>query len=180
MTRWSGLGLAAGILLSGSTTQSALALPEPQAGHRASGRITPDHALLRDLADHHEGMVLLAHRAMEQRHQHAGGTDRAGEADVLRDASKTEILQLLRSLYRDTREPKPTAADKAAVDSIMGLMGEPYEKALRDFTMRHHRATVKLIDRAMSQLRVPKVKSLARRLRSEYSKEIERFERETK
>ena len=52
----------------------------------------------------------------------------------------------------------------------MKLEGETYDAALTDFTRRHHQAAIEMIDHA--KLRRPEVKSLAKRMRAQYAREL--------
>jgi len=130
----------------------------------------PDHHFLRDLADHNEGMVHLAHSAMEMKHAHAGGADVAGAVDVAEDSRKTELAALLRTHFNDTRTPTPPAALRQQVDSLIKLDGQQYEIALKAFIRRQHLAAIDMIDHA--KLRQPEVKALAKRMRAQYLKEM--------
>lgn len=134
----------------------------------------PDHHLLRDLVDANEGMVLLAHSAMEKKHEHRMSADPALEADVNRDAEKSRMVALLRSRFADQHEPSPSAQDRAEVDSIMRLSGESYEAAFQDFRVRHDRMEVAMIERALPQLHDAQVRALARETRAAHSSSLQR------
>lgn len=144
--------------------------PGSAVAHRHATGIDPDHHFLRDLVDHNEAMVHLAHSAMQMKHMHAGGADAAGAADVAEDARKTELVSLLRTRFNDRRDPSVPAPLRGQVDSLMKLEGDEYVTTLADFTRRHHEAAIEMIDHA--NLRRPEVKSLAKRMRAQYVKEI--------
>jgi len=146
-----------------------LAKPGSAVQHAHAAGMDPDHHFLRDLADHNEAMVHLAHSAMQMRHMHAGA-DAAGAADVAEDARRAELVSLLRTRFNDRRDPFPPAPLRQQVDSLMKLEGESYETALTDFTRRHHQAAIEIIDHA--RLRRPEVKALAKRMRAQYVKEM--------
>lgn len=133
---------------------------------RESAPRSADQHLLRDMMDNHEGMILLAHAGMEQRHEHIMDNDPALAADVSQDAAKTEMVSLLRSAYTDPHEPRPSPRDRAVVDSIMRLTGDAYDKAFRDYMMQHDQFGIGMIDRALPQLRNQRVKALAERMRA--------------
>ncbi len=137
--------------------------------HTHSVRMDPDHHFLRDLADHNEAMVRLAHSAMQMNRMHLG-SDPAGAVDIAEDSRQAALVSLLRTRFSDVRDPSPPARLSQQVDSLMLLEGENYETALTAFTRRHHTAAIEMIDHA--KLRRPEVRSLAKRLRSQYVKEI--------
>lgn len=138
--------------------------------HARTGQMDPDHHFLRDLADHNEAMVYLAHSAMQMKHAHAGGADAAGAVDVVADARKRELVSLLRTRFNDTRDPTPPPALRQQVDSLMKLEGERFEAAVKDFSRRHHQAAIEMIDHA--KLRRREIKVLAKRIRAQYVKEM--------
>lgn len=140
--------------------------PQPVAKPRESAPKNADQHLLRDMVDNHEGMILLAHAGMEQRHEHKMDDDPALAADVRQDAAKTEMVSLLRSEYTDPHEPRPSPRDRAVVDSIMRLTGGAYDKAFRDYMVLHDQLSIGMIDRAFPQLRDGSVKALAERMRA--------------
>lgn len=166
--RFSGIALVAAILPLlvfvplGATGQAVT--------HGHAAKMDPDHHFVRDLADHNEAMVLLAHSAMQMKHAHAGGTDAAGAMDVVEDARKRELVALLKTRFKDTREPVPPPALKQQVDDLMKLDGEENEKAVKRFSQAHHQTAIDMIDRA--KLRRPEIRSLAKRIRAQYLKEM--------
>jgi hypothetical protein len=156
------------------------ALPPPAPARRVSPPTDADHHFLRDLVDLHEGMILLAHAAMEREHgRHGGGDDPALAADSYRDAEKMRIRALLDSIYGDPFEPAASARARAQIDSILRLRGEEFERGFEWFTRRHHQETIALIDRSLPQLRRVPVIALARQIRDRHAKELAALERPT-
>ena len=137
--------------------------------HEHASRPDPDRHFLHDLADHNEAMVYLAHSAMQVKHAHMGA-DAAGALDVAEDARKREILSMLKARFRDSYEPLAPPALKAHVDSLMRLEGEAYEAGLNRFTQLHHKSAIDMIDHA--KLRRSEVKTLARKIRAQYVREM--------
>ena len=132
-----------------------------------------DEHLLRDMLDIHEGMILLAHSAMERRHEHRMDNDPALSEDVGQDAAKTEMLALLRSVYHDRHEPRPSAADSVAADSILHLQGDTYVAAFLTFMREHDERGLSSIDHALPTLRNPQVKALALRMRAIHLRDLQ-------
>ena len=155
-------------------------LPRPAPARRVSPPTDADHHFLRDLVDRHEGMILLAHAAMEREHgRHGGGNDPALAADSYRDAEKQRIRAMLDSIYGDAFEPAVSARTRAEIDSILPLEGEEFEHAFEGFTRRYHRETIAMIDRALPRLRRAPVITLARQIRDKHAKELSLLERPT-
>lgn len=130
----------------------------------------PDQHFLRDLADHNEAMVHLAHSAMQMKQTPPGAADFSGAADVAEDARKSEIVALLRRRFGDNWTPTAPPELREQVNALMKLDGNNYVAALTDFTRRHHQAAIDMIDHA--KLRRPEVKSLAKRMRAQYVREM--------
>jgi hypothetical protein len=152
----------------------------PPPPRRVSPPRDADHHFLRDLVDHHEGMILLAHAAMEREHgRHGGGDDPALAADSYRDAEKQRIRAVLDSVYGDAFEPAVPPRVRAETDSILRLEGEEFERGFEGFTRRYHRETIAMIDRALPGLRRAPVIMLARQIRDRHAKELSVLERPT-
>lgn len=162
--------VALGLLMVFGSVRAASGQAGKAVSHGHTTRMDSDHHFLRDLADHNEAMVHLAHSAMQMKHAHAGGTDAAGATDVVEDARKREIVSLLRSRFKDSREPLPPPALKQQVDALMQLEGEAYEAGMKDFLRRHHKSAIDMIDQA--KLRRSDVRSLVRKIRAQYVKEM--------
>lgn len=143
----------------------APALPEPPARDA-------DQLFLRRMGDLHEGMIRVAHTAMEQRHAHDPGNDPALSTDAMQDAVRGEIVALLRSNYKDTHDPMLSPADAAVADSLRKLPDEAFGPALNAFVARRAREEVRLIDRMRPSLRRPEVRALADRLRATHAAEM--------
>ena len=148
------------------TVSAQTGQPQP---HRHPSNLDADQHFLRDLADHNEAMVYLAHSAMQLKHAHAGG-DEAGATDVAEDARKTEIAKVLKTLFKDETGPQVPPLLRQQVDSILRLQGEAYEAAVRSFTLNHHRAAVDMIDHGKP--RRTSVRTLAKRIRAQYVREM--------
>ena len=151
--------------------QASGQIPKPGSAvpHTHSVTVDTDHHFLRDLADHNEAMVRLAHSAMQMNRMHMG-TDPAGASDIAEDFRQAELASLLRTRFNDRRDPSVPDHLRQQVDSLMKLEGDSYEAAVGRFTRTHHEAAIEIIDHA--KLHRPEVKSLAKRLRAQYVKEI--------
>lgn len=169
---------AEGLTMTGDTPRTPPARPVPP--RRVSLPRDADHHFLRDLVDHHEGMILLAHAAMERAHErHGKGDDPALAADSYRDAEKQRIRAMLDSIYGDAFEPAVPTTLRAEIDTILQLDGEEFERAFERFTSRYHRETLAMIDRALPGLRRAPVIALARQIRDRHAKEFSVLERPT-
>ena len=147
----------------------------PQAPRDEQPARTADQRFLREMADHHEGVIRLAHEVMQRTDTGAVKGD-ATALDAAQDSEKREMLALLDTLYRDSHDARPTAADGAAADSVLRLAGASREQAFREFVVRHHRRGVQMIDGALASLANERVRELARRMRGTQQQEITAYE----
>lgn len=169
-------GAADRLTISGDTPRTPAVRPAPP--RRVSAPEDADHHFLRDLVDHHEGMILLAHATMEREHgRHGQGDDPALAADSYRDAEKQRIRAMLDSIYGDAFEPAVPPTLRTEIDSILRLEGEEFERAFERFTARYNRETLAMIDRALPGLRRAPVIALARQIRARHAKELSALER---
>ena len=164
------------LTIAGDTPRTPAAPPAPP--RQVSAPEDADHHFLRDLVDHHEGMILLAHAAMEREHgRHGEGDDPALAADSYRDAEKQRIRAMLDSIYGDAFEPAVPVTLRTEIDSILRLDGEEFQRAFERFTARYHRETLAMIDRALPGLRRAPVIALVRQIRDRHATELSGLER---
>lgn len=132
-----------------------------------------DQRFLRGMADLHEGIIRLAHAAMQTRHAHRMGDDPALSADAFQDPVRDTIVALLRGLYHDPHAPTPSVVDRNAADSIMRLPEAAFGPAFHTFMLQHAAAEVALIDRMRPALRNEAVRHLADQLRTAHHRELD-------
>lgn len=120
-----------------------------------------DQAFLREMLDHHEAALALAHAQMMAPAGHSahGTSSDPGDVDADLDAEKREMLALLQSLYAEAYSPRAAAADTA---TSTGADHMRYQTELA----AQFRAGVALVDRYEPELRRPGIRALARRLRT--------------
>ncbi len=133
-----------------------------------------DQHFLRDMLDHHEGLIYLGHRAME-RYDRTRPRDDALLLDETRDADKRQMLRILRTIYSDRHEPAVLPADRASADSVVLLAGPTYDRHLRQIIIERDKGGIALIDRFMPRLTRSDVRELARSMRSASRKEITQY-----
>ena len=123
-----------------------------------------DHHFLRDMLDHHERVILVAHEQMMEPAGHAahgGGADPAA-LDSRLDAEKLEMLALLAKLYGETYSPRAGVVEADAHDASAGEEGPAVQARLAT----EFRRGVALVDRSLPGLTRPAVRALARRVRA--------------
>ena len=119
-----------------------------------------DQAFLREMLDHHEAVLALAHDQMMAPAGHAshGTASDPGDVDAALDVEKRRMLALLDSLYGEAYSPRAAAPLTAAPGSTAaGAEHEAFQTALA----AQLRAGVALVDRVRHDLRRPRVRALA-------------------
>jgi uncharacterized protein (DUF305 family) len=132
----------------------------------------PDQRFLRDMIDHHEGLIYLVHEAM-QRPISQKAHEVLDGFDVTEDAEKREMSEVLRSFFRDSHEGTPTEHDRSAADSVLRQSERPgFDQVASAFVVSHHRRGIKLVDAFLPQIRRPRVRELALAIKRKEQREI--------
>lgn len=122
-----------------------------------SPSVDADQDFLRHMLDHYEAVLLIVHADMmkpEGHDAHGGGND-PGEHDVVLDAEKQKMLELLHTSYGERYSPRPIAAKKAVADAD----GEATLAA-------HFRSGVALVERSAPALKRREVRAVAVQVRA--------------
>lgn len=138
-------------------TDSALAPAAPIPIRHTSDT---DKDFLHHMLDHYEAVLVLVHADMMKPEEHGmhGKSGDPVERDGALDAEKTQMLQLLNKLYGEVYSPRPVPAAEAAA--------EQGHKVIPASLATHFRSGVSLVDRSVSGLRNPAVRTLAKRMRA--------------
>lgn len=121
-----------------------------------------DQTFLREMLDHHETVIALAHDQMmaPAGHEQHGVASDPGSLDSSLDAEKLEMLALLDSLYQEKYSPRAAVPAKVG-SAAAGTAAEEYRARLA----AQFRAGVALVDRFRPVLRRPRIRAAADRIR---------------
>ena len=147
---------------------------QPQQSPRSQTRNIgdADRHFLREMIDHHEGLIYLVHEAM-QRTISKSAHEVLDRFDVTEDAEKQEMAQALESSFAESYSGKPTAHDKMEADSLLLRVDSPsFDRMASAFVVAHHRRGVQLIDRYLDRIERPRVRELAVTMRRKEMREI--------
>ena len=137
------LCLAVGLVCLGTASVPAQSQPGPAT--RAGSARDPDQRFLREMIDHHEGLIYLVHEAMG-RSISKEAHDVLDGFDVTEDAEKREMTEFLRSFFRDAYQGTPTKQDKSAADSVLRQSSSAaFDRVASAFVVNHHRRGIRLI-----------------------------------
>ena len=132
----------------------------------------PDQRFLREMIDHHEGLIYLVHEAM-QRPISKKAHDVLDGFDVTEDAEKREMSEVLRSLSGNSYQGAPTKRDKRSADSVLRQSGSPtFDRLASIFVVSHHRRGIQLVDAFLPRIRRPRVRELAVTIRRKERREM--------
>ena len=148
------------------STEGAASAP-PAAEAVAPG----DQEFLREMTNHHHGMVTMAHEAMEKT-----GSSVQEEATAIDQKQDEEIEQMLAILLKDFSDPHTPTIDpatQAMADGLSSKSGEDYDRTFRMHVIEHHEQGIAMIDRFLPRLTRPDVREMAERMKADQQKEIQ-------
>lgn len=131
----------------------------------------PDYTFLQALANHHAGLMFLAHVAEQQR----GTIDVRGDATALDSHHHAQSDSIVAVIHREFgRDFLPVVTDTHHLDvvALQNLEGAAFDSAFRAHVLEHHRAGVRLIDEYLPRLQLPRVRALAEGSRAEIAAEV--------
>lgn len=133
---------------------------------------------LREMSDHHEGLVVMAEQAMSrgstpevQQDAHMVHTKQMAERD--------SMVQLISHHYREQHRPTVMPKNAAQADTLNALQGAQYDSAFYRLVIDHHRDGIGMIDRHVTHLADPQVRAMAERMRTDQEREIQEFQRKS-
>ncbi len=146
------------------------AAPAPAgAADSASARVA-DQEFLKQMSDHHQGLVAMAHEAMEKT-----GSAVQQEATTLDQKQDEEIEQMLTILLRDYSDPHtPTVAPEAQAmaDALASKSGADYDMTFRMNVVEHHKQGIAMVDRFLPRLTREDVRTMAQQMKYDQEGDI--------
>ena len=130
-----------------------------------------DQEFLREMTNHHHGMVTMAHEAMEKT-----GSSVQEEATAIDQKQDEEIEQMLAILLKDFSDPHTPTIDPATqtmADDLSAKSGADYDRTFRMHVIEHHQQGISMIDRFLPRLTRPDVRAMAERMKADQQKEIQ-------
>lgn len=136
----------------------------------------PDQQFLRMMSDHHTGILLMAHDAIERK----GVTVKsaAQKIDKAQDAELKRMVSMLKAEFKDDYTPKVMPETQAMADALKRKSGAAYDTAFRENATKHHQQALQMIDRFLPQLTRPELKQMAEQMKADQTREIAQFKRE--
>ena len=130
-----------------------------------------DQEFLREMTNHHHGMVTMAHEAMEKT-----GSSVQEEATAIDQKQDEEIEQMLAILLKDFSDPHTPTIDpatQAMADDLATKSGADYDRTFRMHVIEHHKQGIAMIDRFLPLLTRPDVRAMAEQMKADQQKEVQ-------
>ena len=138
--------------------------------------VNPDQQFLRMMSDHHKGILLMAHDAIERK----GVTVKAEaqKIDKAQDAELRRMVTMLKTAFKDEYTPKVTPENQAMADALKQKSGAAYDTTFRENAIKHHQEALQMIDEFLPKLTRPDLKQMAEKMKADQTGEIAKFKRE--
>ena len=133
-----------------------------------------DQAFLRDMVNHHEGLIQMATAAMTK----ASKAETQGDAHRLHTKQAEEQKKMIaevKTLSGETVTPMVMPQHKAMNDSLQTLTGQEYDRAFYRNVITHHEEGIRMTDAAMPRLTKPEIRQMADKMKADQQKEIMEF-----
>ena len=135
-----------------------------------------DNEFLRQMSDHHEGLVMMASVAMTKATKPATQAD-AHMLHTKQAAERDSMLAMLRTTYDDKHTPTVMPKTRLQNDSLQRTSGPEYDRTFYRLVVEHHREALAMIDSFRPRLTRDDVKRMADMMKKDQQKEIADFQR---
>jgi uncharacterized protein (DUF305 family) len=134
-----------------------------------------DHDFLRMMADHHKGLVLMAHMTADRKDAGPAAAD-AKKLDAKQSAELDRMRAMLEKDYKDPYAPKVMPEHQAMADELKTKRGKDYERTFYQDIIKHHQEAIKMIDDYLPKAKNPMVRQMAEKMKADQTKEIADFQ----
>lgn len=158
----------------GSDTAAAATADAGAADAGAATAGNADQQFLREMTNHHQGMMGMVAQATEKGSAEVKAS--AAQMGQKQQAEQQEMLSLLQT-QGASHQPTVIPSNQAMVDSLAKLpAGADFDMAFHMMTIEHHREGIAMVDRMLPQLTNPQVRQIAERTRADQQKDIQEHE----
>ncbi|CAN5141102.1 hypothetical protein BH09GEM1_BH09GEM1_19760 [soil metagenome] len=131
----------------------------------------PDHDFLRMMADHHKGLIELAHMTKDRKEGGVAVAD-ARKLDAKQDVELDKMMTMLEKDFKDAYAPKVMAEHQAMADELKSKTGKEYDRTFLSDVIKHHGEALEMIDAYLPKAKMPAVKAMAMQMKADQAKEI--------
>jgi uncharacterized protein (DUF305 family) len=136
-----------------------------------SAAANPDVSFLREMTDHHEGMIVLGMEAMNRAQDDSVKT----AAHMLHQKQQMErdsMVAMMQTVYGQQHQPMIMPKHQAQADSLRQMTGPAVDRYFLQATIAHHQEGVQMLDRTMPQLTNPQLRQMAEKMKTDHDREI--------
>ena len=138
-----------------------------------------DQEFLRQMSDHHEGLIQMATDAMSK----GSSSTVQGDAHKLHTKQQEEqrkMIDMDRASYGETITPMVMGSSQSMLADLKSKSGTDYDRTFYSDMVKHHQEGIKMIDEFLPKVTKPELKQMAEKMKSDQQKEIAEFERKAK
>ena len=133
-----------------------------------------DHDFLRQMSDHHKGLISLAHMTKERSDVGTAKAD-ATKMDAAQDKELDHMVTMLEKDFKDPYAPKVMPEHQAMADELKPKSGKDYERTFYQDVIKHHQEAVTMIDDYLPKAKSAMLKQMATDMKAAQTKEIAEF-----
>jgi uncharacterized protein (DUF305 family) len=130
---------------------------------------------LKQMSDHHEGLVLIAERA-----QGVASDDSVQSAAErlhrVQQAERDTMVMMIQRLHQEQHSPQAMAKNVAQADSLAAMSDAEADRYFVQKTIGHHEEGIAMIDQHLGHLTNAEVRTMAERMRAAQQREIQELE----
>jgi hypothetical protein len=134
-----------------------------------------DHAFLRMMADHHEGLIAMTAPVLDQ----AVNATTQSDARRFHDKQQRELrdmLAMIANKYGESYEPSILPSNRRMLDSLGRATGAAYDTLFYRQVIAHHQQGLEMMGKYLPDLQDAKLKAMAERMRAEHVRETAELE----
>ena len=164
----------------GESAAAAAAAPPTAAAQPARPRAKDaDHEFLRQMIDHHQGLIEMAGEAREKAPSDPAKADARRLHAAQRDA-QARMIAFTDTIYGEQVTPTVTPPHQLQLDSLRNTPADEYERRFRALVVAHHREGVQMIDAYLPRATRPDLRQMTQEMRAAHVKELAELERQAK
>ena len=159
----------------GDTDSGGAAVGDGSGGAATVDSPSADVQFLRQMSDHHQGLVLISEQA-HTRAQDDSVRTVAENFHMKQAAERDSMIAMLSEMFNEQHTPEAMAKNRAQADSVSGMSGTEADRYYLQTVIGHHREGIATIDQQMPSLSMDHVRTMAERMRSDQQREIQELE----
>ena len=129
------------------------------------------------VADHHLGMIELAHAAIERKDATSEAQAKAHETERTLDRETKELTSMLAAEFGTSYAPRVTPDNERMIERVRNADGAGVDRLFYQAVVEHHARGVQMIDEHLSRLEQPRVRHMAERMKADQEQQTSELQR---